>query len=57
MRSFRMMIANLFMAVAWSQRRLCRRCSERLVAAARRIAPEAGRFLILRSKGPSGSED
>jgi hypothetical protein len=52
-----MMIANLFMAVAWSQRRLCRRCSERLVAAARRIAPEAGRYLILRSKGPRGSED
>ena len=50
-RSLRMLVANLLMAAAWSQRRVCKRCAARLVALARKIAPEAGRYLVLRSKG------
>jgi hypothetical protein len=49
-RSFRLVLANLLMAAAWALRRGCKRCAGWLLAAARLIAPEAGRYLILRSK-------
>lgn len=46
--SLRTFAASGLIELAWALRWLCKPCAQRLLAAARRLAPEAERFLTRR---------
>jgi len=46
-RRFRILLANLAVAVGWALKRSCKGCAHRLFATARWLVPEAERFLLL----------
>jgi hypothetical protein len=47
-RRFRILLANLAVALGWALKRPCKGCAHRLFATARWLVPEAERFLVLR---------